>query len=141
MKLENTINEFVNKVSQREMLLGKCESEDALTSTQEHILMLLSKNVNVSSSHLAEKLGISAAAVSKAVKVLQDRGFIHSERHQADERVMELFLTEKGIPAAKEHADHHDKTLLAYKSLLKKFNPDEQGIIERFIVELESVLS
>ncbi|MDR0298655.1 MAG: MarR family transcriptional regulator [Streptococcaceae bacterium] len=141
MELENKISLFINRVSQRDLLLGKCESEDSLTSTQEHILMLLSKNQSVTSSYLAEELGISAAAISKAIKVLQDHNFIKAERRQNDERVVALYLTEKGMPIASEHAEHHDKTLAAYKQILSSFNSMDQKVIAEFISKLEEVFS
>ncbi len=51
---------------QNELLIGKRQSDISLTSTQEHILMLL-KDGKWTNTDLAKALSISQAAVSKAV--------------------------------------------------------------------------
>ena len=140
MKLENQISQFINQVSQREYLLGDCESQMGLTSTQEHILMLLSTEGKITNTKLAEELNISPAAVSKAVKVLQERDFISSDRNKNDERLIELSLSETGRPLADEHSNHHERTLATYRLIRKKFSKDEQALIARFLKELESVI-
>ena len=65
--------------NKQEVLLGKCESDAGLTNTQEHILMLL-LHEKLTNAKLAEKLNISPAAVTKALKKLQQLNLTHSEK-------------------------------------------------------------
>ena len=72
MSLANQIDQFLGTIMQfaenkHEILLGKCESDVKLTSTQEHILMLLAEQISTNAK-IAEKLKISPAAVTKALK-------------------------------------------------------------------------
>ncbi|WP_374284810.1 zinc-dependent MarR family transcriptional regulator [Lactococcus sp.] len=144
MSLELQIDQFLSQVTQfaenkHEILLGKCESGVQLTSTQEHILMLL-KTETLTNAKIAELLSISPAAVTKAIKKLQEQGLTISSRLQADERVVLWSLTPKALPIAQEHAQHHASTLEAYKKLTEKFTSEDQEVIHRFLSELTEVL-
>ena len=140
MSLANQIDQFLGTIMQfaenkHEILLGKCESDVKLTSTQEHILMLLAEQISTNAK-IAEKLKISPAAVTKALKKLQEQELIQSSRATNDERVVLWSLTEKAVPVAKEHATHHGKTLSTYQELGNKFNDEEQEVISKFLSAL-----
>lgn len=140
MSLAGQIDQFLGTVMQfaenkHEILLGECESQYKLTSTQEHILMLLSAEVSTN-ARIAEKLRISPAAVTKALKKLQEQDLIQSSRAPKDERVILWSLTELALPVANEHAAHHKKTLAAYQELGNKFTEEEQEVIVRFLSKL-----
>ena len=77
MSLANQIDQFLGTIMQfaenkHEILLGECESDEQLTSTQEHILMLL-KKAPLTNARISEQLNISPAAVTKAIKKLQNQ--------------------------------------------------------------------
>ncbi|MCT1227700.1 MarR family transcriptional regulator [Lactococcus lactis] len=140
MSLANQIDQFLGTIMQfaenkHEILLGKCESDVKLTSTQEHILMLLAEQISTNAK-IAEKLKISPAAVTKALKKLQEQELIKSSRATNDERVVLWSLTEKAVPFAKEHATHHEKTLSTYQELGNKFTDEEQEVISKFLSAL-----
>ncbi|GAB2025470.1 zinc-dependent MarR family transcriptional regulator [Lactovum odontotermitis] len=140
-ELEAQIDNFLGQIvrfaeNKHEILLGDCESDIKLTSTQEHILMLLKKGPSTNAK-IADLLTISPAAVTKALKKLQEMALIASSRDEKDERVIFWHLTEEALPIAKEHAGHHDKTLQAYRRLAEKFSPEEQAVITRFLHDLE----
>lgn len=140
MSLANQIDQFLGTIMQfaenkHEILLGKCESDVKLTSTQEHILMLLAEQISTNAK-IAEKLKISPAAVTKALKKLQEQELIKSSRATNDERVVLWSLTEKAVAVAKEHATHHEKTLSTYQELGNKFNDEEQEVISKFLSAL-----
>ena len=140
MSLANQIDQFLGTIMQfaenkHEILLGKCESDVKLTSTQEHILMLLAEQISTNAK-IAEKLKISPAAVTKALKKLQEQELIKSSRATNDERVVLWSLTEQAVPVAKEHATHHEKTLSTYQELGNKFTDEEQEVISKFLSAL-----
>ena len=140
MSLANQIDQFLGTIMQfaenkHEILLGKCESDVKLTSTQEHILMLLAEQISTNAK-IAEKLKISPAAVTKALKKLQEQELIKSSRATNDERVVLWSLTEKAVPVAKEHATHQEKTLSTYQELGNKFTDEEQEVISKFLSAL-----
>ena len=97
--------------------------------------MLLAEQISTNAK-IAEKLKISPAAVTKALKKLQEQELIKSGRATNDERVVLWSLTEKAVPVAKEHATHHEKTLSTYQELGNKFTDEEQEVISKFLSAL-----
>ena len=140
MKVANQIDEFLNSIlliseNQHEVLIGSCTSGFSLTNTQEHILMLLSKN-NYSNSELAKLLNVSQAAVTKAVKQLLSFGMLEALKDERDARIVLYRLTDLGRPVAEEHSHHHDHTLAVYNQVLSEFSQEEQLVISKFLSRL-----
>ena len=145
MELARQVDQFLSQITQfaenkHEILLGACESGEHLTSTQEHILMLLENQQTLTNARIAENLKISPAAVTKAIKKLQEQNLLEAHKTQADAREVELSLTDKARPIAKEHASHHAKTLQTYQQILEKFDDEQQATIKQFLSALTEVL-
>ncbi|TWT14638.1 zinc-dependent MarR family transcriptional regulator [Streptococcus sp. sy010] len=140
MELATSIDHLVNSIllkaeNQHEFLIGACQSEWRLTSTQEHILMLLTQE-SLTNSDLAKCLSISQAAVTKAVKGLIAQGLLESQKASSDARSNQYLLTEQALFIAQEHANHHHQTLLAYQEIIDKFSQSEQEVLSRFMEAL-----
>ncbi|EKF52529.1 zinc-dependent MarR family transcriptional regulator [Lactococcus garvieae] len=138
--LENQIDHFLSQVMQfaenkHEILLGKCQSDIKLTSTQEHLLMLLNEEATTN-ARMAVTLAVSPAAITKALKKLQDLELISPTKSQTDERVVLWNLTPKAVPIAQEHAAHHAATLNSYQQLTQKYTAEEQEVIKDFLNQL-----
>ena len=139
-QLAKDIDAFLNEVilqaeNQHEILIGACTSEVALTNTQEHILMLLSKE-SLTNSDLARHLKVSQAAVTKAIKSLVKEGMLETSKDPKDARVIFYQLTDLAQPIAEEHHHHHEHTLLTYEQVATQFTPNEQKVIQRFLTAL-----
>ena len=144
MLLAEKIDTFVQQVlrraeNQSELLIGTCQSEVKMTSTQEHILMLLQEE-NLTNTELAKRLHVTQAAVTKAVKLLVSEGMLEPLKNKVDARQTHFSLTAKALPIAKEHQAHHEKTLAVYKTLVSRFSKEEVRVIDRFISDLLDVL-
>lgn len=135
-KIDQFLNEVILKAeNQHEILIGSCTSDVPLTNTQEHILMLLSKE-NYSNSELAKLLNVSQAAVTKAVKQLLSFGMLEALKDENDARIVLYRLTDLGRPVAEEHSHHHDHTLAVYNQVLSEFSQEEQMVISKFLSRL-----
>ena len=140
-ELSQSIDLFFAKIMQlaenkQEILLGKCESGADLTNTQEHILMLLLAG-KLTNAKMAEMLNVSPAAVTKALKKLRELNLIVSEKSKSDERVVLWYLSEEGMPIAKEHGHHHEATLATYSEVISEFTAQEQQTIMTFLNKME----
>lgn len=138
--LAHEIDRFLNEVilrseNQHEILIGSCTSEAPLTNTQEHILMLLSE-ASLTNTDLSKRLGVSQAAVTKAIKSLIQKNMLETFKDERDGRVSFYRLTEEGRPIAEEHQHHHHHTIEAYEKLSATYTADEQELIARFLKEL-----
>ena len=132
-KIDTVMRTILGKAeNQIELLLGQCESDIKLTNTQEHVLMLLA-NERLSNSELAKRLGVSQAAMTKAIKNLVEKGFLEAMKDPEDGRVTYFQLTQKALPIAREHTQHHDKTIRVYQELVEQFSDADQQVIQRFL--------
>lgn len=68
-----------------------------LGSGQCHFLMMLYKKDGVNQETLAEKLNIDKATSARAIKKLEENGFVIRKKDQNDRRNYNIFLTEKAI--------------------------------------------
>ena len=132
-QLDHLVNQILLKAENKtELLFGSCQSDVKLTNTQEHILMLLSKE-QLTNSDLAKRLNVSQAAVTKAIKSLIKQGMLASQKDTEDARVTYFELTDLAQPIAEEHTHHHDATLKVYHQILDGFSKEEQATVERFL--------
>ncbi|KXT77625.1 zinc-dependent MarR family transcriptional regulator [Streptococcus sp. DD13] len=143
-KLTQKLDELFQRLilsseNQLEFLIGDCESGFQLTNTQEHILMLIER-YHYTNSEIAKVLGISQAAVTKAIKGLLNQNLLESYRDERDGRMIHYRLTSTSKEIAAEHAHHHEKTLQCYQEILDSFPESEQLVIERFLNKLEGVV-
>ena len=143
-EVANKIDRFLNSIlllseNQHEILVGSCTSGVSLTTTPEHMWMLVADEA-LTNSVLAKKLNVSQAAITKAVKPLLSQGMLETYRDENDARVLYYRLTEIGKPIALEHQHHHQHTLHTYEDVLSKFTKNEQGVISRFLDLLEEEL-
>lgn len=144
-KLSTHLEHLVAKIllkseHQHELLLGACQSPVKLTNTQEHILMLVAQDDQLTNSDLARELNVSQAAVTKAVKSLVANELLTAVKDKQDGRVSYFQLTATAKPIAEEHDHHHQHTRAIYKKLLADFSQEEQETIDRFLTALGQAL-
>ena len=70
---------------------------DLVLYYSEYVMLIrLFANEGVSQDELASMLCLDKAVVTRAVKNLEERGFLHRDKDSTDRRVKRLFLTEYG---------------------------------------------
>lgn len=67
-----------------------------LSAGQYPVLMLLSKEENIMQEHLVRHYRLDKGTIARAVKKLEDGGFIRRITDPMNRRAVRLFLTEKG---------------------------------------------
>ncbi len=136
------LSTFINEVrgllpeNSRELLLGG--SGDKLTSTQGHVLMLLAENDSLTNGELSRLLGVSQAAVTKAMRGLAQAtpALVEATVNPEDARVKAWSLTATGSTFAAAHRVRHEETAQVYGDILNEFSHDEQETISRFLSAL-----
>ncbi len=133
------IDEFLNTIrlvseNQREVLLGA--DGQKITATQGHLLMLLSQKGPQTNSVLAHEIGVTPAAVTKAMKGLQEGADpkVTPMPDENDGRVMRWTLTNVGMSLAASHATQHRETLAEYEKVIAAFSPENQLAIGHFLM-------
>ena len=76
--------------------LDKKVSHTGVFPTQHRLLMELDRNPACAQMELAEKFGVSAAAITVSLKKLEKGGYIVRQTDRTDNRVNHVEITEKG---------------------------------------------
>jgi DNA-binding MarR family transcriptional regulator len=136
---------FLNQVrllaeNQREILLGPAPNK--LTNTQGHVLMLIAQNGPQTNTELANRLQVSPAAMTKALRVLAngETPMVSNLPDEHDKRTSRWSLTTVGLTAASAHSQSHKATVAAYEELVAKYSPTEQATIMRFLQDLQATI-
>lgn len=67
-----------------------------LTYPQYLVMMVLWEKDGVTVKNLAERLYLDSATITPLLKRLESMGFVHRKRNTSDERVVNIYLSEKG---------------------------------------------
>ena len=67
-----------------------------ITYTQYLVMLALWENNNLTVKSVAERLDLDSASLTPILKRLEVAGFLSRKRNKADERVVEIALTDKG---------------------------------------------
>jgi len=70
--------------------------ETGVYQAQHRLLMVISRNPNISQNDLAKMMDVSAATVAVSLKKLEKGGYISKEMDETDNRFNKITLTERG---------------------------------------------
>lgn len=76
-----------------------------LTYTQYITMMVLWEEGTISAKELGKKLYLDSGTLTPVLKSLETKGYVHRSRSAADERVLEVELTEAGEALKQRAAD------------------------------------
>lgn len=124
-----------NKIAEAFAETGKINNR-SWTLTQLHITALLKKYEEANNRLLAEKLHISRAAVTKAVKVLLKENIVIENQKAENKKEIYYMLTDKGKELAAIHEKLHEKARLHYMKIFKLFSEQELDTINRFLLQM-----
>jgi DNA-binding MarR family transcriptional regulator len=97
IEFKNEVWEFIRNITnQMDTLFRSCYESYGLTVGQTRILFLLSGEKKMSVTVLSRLLGVTPGNLSAACKLLEKKGLLVRQRDSKDERVVLIFLSEKG---------------------------------------------
>ncbi len=104
---------FNNILIWEEQTLASCGAP-GLSVKEFHVLEaihgLQAKNKNTM-TNVAKALFISVGALTTAVNVLVRKGYVSRQQSQEDRRIINVFLTEKGLAANDLHHQFHEEMI------------------------------
>ncbi len=123
-------------------LIEKKVAHTGVYKSQHRLLMMLAKNPNCSQNELAEKMDISPAAIAVSLKKLEKGNYIGKATAEIDNRVNEVFVTEKGEKIIRDSVKMFDEM---DKHLYESFSESElfqmQDYLKRMNQSLQEYLS
>ena len=107
------------------------EDKDHFFRGEIHMLRMIGVDPGIHSSELARKFGVSRAVTAKTIQKLLKKGVIERLMDAQDQKIYDLYLTEKGRQVVEDHEAYHqqlDQEL--YKHVEHMKEPDLKVITE-----------
>lgn len=108
-------------------------TDTPISNSEIHIISAIADNPEIHIRGLAEKLGITSASVSEMISRMQKKGLVEKRIDKKNLSRLNLFLTEKGKLAHREHRKYHDE-------LNRMVNDELEGVSAEQIAFLNSFL-
>lgn len=113
--------------SEREYLGG-----DKLYMREAHFVIAIGIGEPPTMSELAEKLDVTAGAVSQLTQRMEDKGYVKRFRLQDDKRKSIVVLTDKGEKLYHEHQAYDNDKYLQITEMLSKYSDEELQLFIQF---------
>ena len=118
----------------KNLLIKQGFTENKWSLTQLHIIALINENPNkANNAFLANELGISKPAITKAVRSLIKEELILPKQKENNQKSIYYTLTSSGKQLSVIHDQVHQVAQDRYKQLLEQFTDDESEIIVKFL--------
>lgn len=113
-------------------------SQMGIHHSQHHLLMYIAKEKEIDSQKvIAEKFGISAAAVARSLKLLESEGYIERTNIEDDSRFKKIVITEKGNSMVSESHRMFKET---DESVFENFSKEDIDKFNEYLDMMQSKL-
>ncbi len=110
-------------------------NELEISSGQYDFFLVIAKNEGINQKELSARLYVEKSTTAKAVRQLENKGYVYKKQVEKDKRYSSLYLTEKGRKAAVEVES-------VFNEMLGVFSKDiSENVIEDTIFVLKKVIT
>ena len=123
MKKEESIDYFI-KTSWHSLsrLYNQKAQRHGITTSIAFILLNISTSEGAAATKIAPLMGLESRSLTRALKNLEQKGYIYREKDAFDKRSVRIFLTEKG----KEKKGKAIETVKTFNQFVKERIPEEK---------------
>lgn len=106
------------------------------TLTQLHILSLIETEKRVNNRLLSERLGVTKAAISKAILKLLENQLLETYQLENNQKAIFYRLTDNGKKLSQKHLELHHLVKMHYLEFLAQFDEGVLGNVHYFMNQL-----
>ena len=123
MKKEESIDYYV-KFSWHSLsrLYNQKAQKHGITTSIAFILLNISSSEGTAATKIAPLMGLESRSLTRALKNLEEKGYIYKEKDVNDKRSVRIYLTEKG----KEKKGKAIDTVKAFNQFVRERIPEEK---------------
>jgi DNA-binding MarR family transcriptional regulator len=123
MKKEDSIDYYI-KTNWHSLsrLYNQKAQKHGITTSIAFILLNISTSEGAPATKIAPLMGLESRSLTRALKSLEERGYIYKEKDPYDKRSVRIFLTEKGI----ETKGKTIETVKAFNQFVKERIPEDK---------------
>ena len=104
-----------------------------LSPTQSIMLVGIYRNTGVNQQTLCDLISVLPSVASRALRELEDKGYITKERDEQNRRNYNLYLTPKGRELAEKSLMTQERY---WNDLLSKFTPEEISTLNQLLAKM-----
>lgn len=123
MKKEDSIDYYI-KTNWHSLsrLYNQKAQKHGITTSIAFILLNISTSEGAPATKIAPLMGLESRSLTRALKSLEEKGYIYKEKDPYDKRSVRIFLTEKGI----ETKGKTIETVKAFNQFVKERIPEDK---------------
>lgn len=137
--LEDTYR-LINKYNQKTKIAKQYGTEDFLYSAEVHMIEIIGSYETITTTKLAEKLGITKGAVSQITRKLLEKNLIM--KIPSNEKVNEvlILLTDKGRMVYSYHRSMHERMLRKIDLIICDLSDEGKMALDKIIQVIDESL-
>ncbi|MBQ7981685.1 MAG: MarR family transcriptional regulator [Oscillospiraceae bacterium] len=136
---ENTYR-FVNKYNQKTQKPKRYGTDDLLYAAEVHMIDTIGTHGEITTTSLAQLLGITKGAVSQTTAKLLDKGLIEKQTSPEKKTAICIRLSEKGQLVFDYHRDMHRNAQEKVQKLINTLSPESLAAVQGIIDALDEML-
>lgn len=137
---ENTYR-LINKYNQKTKTAKQYGTEDLLYPAEVHMIEIIGTYEKITTTKLAEVLGITKGAVSQITRKLLEKNLITKVPSKEKTNQVLISLTEKGSIVYSCHRDMHKEMLDKIDELLSELSDEEKNALNKIIRVIEESIN
>lgn len=123
MKKEDSIDYYIKTAwHSLSRLYNQKAQKHGITTSIAFVLLNISTSEGTPATKIAPLMGLESRSLTRALKQLEENGFIYKEKDPFDKRSVRIYLTEKGI----EKKGKTIETVKAFNQFVKERIPEDK---------------
>lgn len=140
MTFFENVYRIINKYNQKTRNAKCYGTTDLLYPAEVHMIEIIGTYEGITTTKLAEKLGITKGAVSQITRKLLDKEMIVKEPAGEKSNEVRIFLTEKGRVVFDYHRDKHQDMLNKIELIMADLSEENKAVMTKVIAVMEETL-
>ena len=132
---------LINKYNQKANTAKYYGTEDLLYSAEVHMIEMIGSYEAITTTKLAEKLGITKGAVSQITRKLLEKDLIIKNPSSDRSNEVLISLTDKGKIVYSYHQSMHEKMLERIDSVLSDLTDEGKMVLDKIIRIIDDSLN
>jgi DNA-binding MarR family transcriptional regulator len=105
-----------------------------------HVMLVMGEKRATNATRMAERLGVTKGAVSQTLTRLEKKGVLTKTKDPYNKNELTLTFTPFGAEAFQYYSARVAENLEKHDRHLEQFTDDEKAAIQRFLIEVDTVL-
>ena len=126
-KVNHVLVRLINEIWKCEEKVLITEEFQDLTNTDMHVIEAVGLGSGDTMTPIAKRLNVTVGTLTTSMNRLVSKGYVIRTRSEADRRIVQVHLTERGIAAYHHHEDYHRRMT---RGIIERLGPEQLPVLE-----------